>query len=67
MSVVWRSDPLANPIGMEARLIDMEGEKTLEACFTNQMTFVQKVRAIWKILVGKTFSVSSIYIGGENE
>ena len=62
MKVLWRSDPSLNPIGMEARLVDIDGEKTLEANFMNSLSWKQKLKAIWSIVVGKEFSIASIYL-----
>ena len=53
MKIVWRSNAALNPIGLEARLIDLDGDRTLEATFTNKMRIGQKLRAIWYILIGK--------------
>lgn len=62
MEVLWRSDPKLNPIGMEARLVETDGERTLEANFRNGMTVGQKIKAIWNILIGKEFSIATIYV-----
>lgn len=67
MEVIWRSNAEMNPIGIEARLIDMGGERTLEATFSNNLSFKQRLKAIWKILTGRTFSVSEIYIGCQED
>jgi hypothetical protein len=67
MKVIWRSDPLQNPIGLEARLIDIDGYKTLEARFSSHMTLLQKIRSVYKILTGRTVEFSAIYIGRVKE
>lgn len=67
MEIIWRSNAELNPIGFEARLIDMGGERTLEATFSNNLSVKQKIKAIWKILTGRAFSVSEIYIGSKED
>jgi len=61
--VIWRSDPIANSIGMEARIIEVDGERTLEARFSNDLTLVQKLKAIVDIIKGRSTTISTIYIG----
>lgn len=63
MEIIWRSNAELNPIGLEARLIDMDGERTLEATFSNNLSIKQRIRAVWNIITGKSFSISEIYIG----
>ena len=67
MGVVWVSDPTVNPIGMEARLIDLDGDKTLEATFVNNMSVKQRLKAVIKILSGKSIDFASIYVEGKHE
>lgn len=67
MRIVWRSSANVNPIGLEARLLDMDGERVLEATFVNSMRFKQKLKAIWYILIGKSFSVSEIYLDDKED
>lgn len=63
MKILWRSDAKCNPVGLEARLVDIDGEKTLEASFVPHLSFVQKLKAVFDIMIGRTFTVSEIYLG----
>ena len=67
VKVIWRSNPVVNPVGVEARIVEIDGEKTLEAVFVSNLSFVQKLRAIWHILTGKEYVISTIYGGMPRE
>lgn len=67
IEVIWRSDPILNPVGVEARIVEIDGEKTLEARFVPKLGICQKLKAIWAILTGHEYVISTIYGGMPNE
>lgn len=66
IKVIWRSDPVCNPVGMEARIIDLNGEQMLEVVIP-RLKLPQKLKAIWNIITGKEYILSTIYGEMPNE
>lgn len=63
MEILWRSDGISNPIGQEARIIDLEGEKILEMSVPHRASFIERLVAGFNyIFKKKPFNVTFVLL-----
>lgn len=53
MNILWRSDGISNPVGQEARIVDLGGEKILEMSVPHKTGFLNRLVACFNYLFKK--------------